>query len=401
MRKFLLTAASAAALVGFASAQDMVVMAGKLFTGDGVIEDAAVLIEDGKIMDVGAADDMEWDDDAEMMEAAVVTPGFVDGRTVVGVNGLYNVDADQDADEDTDPNGAELRVIDAYNPLEPLIEYVRAYGVTTMHVTPGDVNPISGQSAVMKTVGERLDEAMLSESAALLFNLGETPKNVYGGNGGPSTRMATAALIRKAFIEAKEWSEKEDAGVDLEKEALAKVLSGDLDAVFAAHRADDIMTAIRIGEEFGFTPHIAYGTEGYLIADKLAEKGVTVIVTPVLGRAAGSLETLNASLENAAILHDAGVPIVFATHQEGYVPKTRVLLFEAAMAVANGLPDEAAIAAMTKAPAELLGVDDSVGSIADGRDADLVLFDGDPFEYRTHVTAVILDGEPVHRRSAD
>lgn len=402
MKRIFLGAASIAALVSSALAQDIVVTAGKVFTGDGVIENGAVLIDDGRITAVGVAAEMEWADDAELHEAAVVTPGFVDARTVVGINGMYNIDADQDADEDTDPNGAELRAIDAYNPYEPLIPYVRELGVTTMHVTPGDVNPIAGRSAVVKTKGDSLDEVLLTEDAAVLFNLGETPKRAYGSDGkAPTTRMATASIIRQALYGAKEWAAKDEdeRGVDLEKEALARVLSGDLDAVFAAHRADDIMTAIRIGEEFGFTPHIAYGTEAYLIADELKEKGVTVIVTPVLGRAAGSTETNNASLENAAILHEAGVPIVFATHQEGYVPKARVLLFEAAMAVANGLPDEAAIEAMTLAPARLLGIDGRVGSLAKGKDADLVLFDGDPFEYTTHVTGVIVGGEVMHARS--
>ncbi|NNU14975.1 amidohydrolase family protein [Parvularcula sp. ZS-1/3] len=398
MRSFLTLAASALALAGAASAQDMVVLADKLFTGDAVIDDAAVLIEDGRISGVGMADDMEWDDDAEVMEVAVATPGFIDGRTVVGINGQYNIDADQDADEDTDPNGAELRVIDAYNPYEELIPYVRRHGVTTMHVTPGDVNPIAGQSAVVKTGGDILDDALISPSVGVLFNLGETPKAVYGGKGGPSTRMATASMIRAQLHGAKAWADKEDAGVDLEKQALADVLSGDKKAIFAAHRSDDIMTALRIGAEFGFTPVIAYGTEAYLIADTLAEQDVTVLVTPVLGRAAGRNETLNASLENAAILHDAGVNIVFATHQEGYVPKTRVLLWEAAIAVANGLPDEAAISAMTTAPAEMLGISDETGSIAEGKSADLVLFDGDPFEYVSHVEAVMLGGEVVHQR---
>lgn len=394
-------AAAFLAILSAATAQDMVITADKVFTGDRVIENGAVVITDGKISSVGQQAAMSWPEGTPTREAAVVTPGFIDARTVVGIAGLFNVAADQDADETTDPNGAELRVIDAYNASEGLVRYVRQYGVTAMHVTPGDANPIGGQTALVKTVGDSLADALIDGEVAMMFSLGERPKSTYGGNDkAPSTRMATAALLRSAFLKAQHWldTDEEDRKPDLESEALSRVRSGDLKAIFAAHREDDIATAMRLGEEFGFDPIIAYGTEGYLMAGRLGEQDVPVIVSPVMGRAGGRMETLNASLENARLLKEADVPIAFATHQEGYVPKTRVLLFEAAIAVANGLPDEDAIRAMTLTPATMFGVDDRMGSLAEGKEAHVVAFDGDPFEYTSHVTFVMIDGNVVHER---
>jgi imidazolonepropionase-like amidohydrolase len=394
-RRALVIAASLI-VVGASHAADLAVVGGHVYTAGplGVIENGVVLIEDGRITAVGPADAIQIPDGVAVERAAIVIPGLIDARTLVGAAGMYNVAADQDADETTAANTAELRVRDSFNPHEPLIDYVRSYGVTTMQVTPGDLNPIAGQAAIVKPVLVRSDAHVLREPSAMVFNLGEKPKAVHGGQDrAPGTRMATAALIRQALLDTRHYSAEPaaDRKADLKLEALARVLAGDMPAVFIAHREDDILTALRIAQEFELDLQLHYATEGYLMREALAAAGAPVILGPTMHRV-GSPQTLNASLEIAALLDEAGVRIVFGTGQESYVPKTRVLLFELAVAVANGLTRERALEAATIDAARLLGVADRVGSLERGKDADLVLFDGDPFEYTTHVSMVIVDG---------
>jgi imidazolonepropionase-like amidohydrolase len=228
----------------------------------------------------------------------------------------------------------------------------------------------------------------------VVFNLGEAVKANSGGKDkAPGTRMATAAIIRQALLDARAYAAADDSEdkVDLDKQALARLLAGELPALFTVHREDDIATAIRIAAEFELELWLHYATEGYLVRDLIRASGARVLLGPTMLRLEG-IQGLNASLENPALLHRAGVPISFATGHEGYVPKSRVLLFEMAIAVANGLPARAAIEAATIDAARLLGVDGRIGSIERGKDADLVLFDGDPFEYTSQVQAVIIDG---------
>jgi imidazolonepropionase-like amidohydrolase len=268
-----------------------------------------------------------------------------------------------------------------------------------MQVTPGDVNPIAGQAMVVKPVVGQFDARVLRESSAMMFNLGEQPKAVHGRQDRPPmTRMGTAALIRQALLDARHYASlpADDRKPDLRLAVLAQVVAGEMPALFTAHREDDIVTALRIAREFGLDLQLHYATEAYLMGGALAQAGVPVVLGPTMHRV-GSPQTLNTSLENAALLDQAGVTILFGTGQEGYVPKTRVLLFEIAVAVANGLPRDRALEAATIDAARLLGVADRVGSLEPGKDADLVLFDGDPFEYTTHVMAVIVDGTVTDR----
>ena len=220
--------------------------------------------------------------------------------------------------------------------------------------------------------------------------------------------MGTAALIRSALLEASQYAVKrkratglripllseprgEAPDLDLSKEALGRALRGEIPALFTARREDDLETALRIGREFGLRVVLADAVEAYLMADRIREAQVPVLVGPVMERP-GRHETINQSFENAAILQAAGVPIAFQSGFESYVPKTRVVLFEAAVAVAYGLPDAAALRALTIDSARLLGVDDRLGSLEPGKDADVVLFDGDPLEYTSHVEGVIVNG---------
>ena len=404
-------------LAGGAWAQQIAIEADTLYTQGpaGTIRNGVVLIDNGKVVAAGAATQMQIPNGYQHLRAKVATPGFIDTKTSVGLSGIHNVAADQDQDEATDPNTADVRALDSFNPREPLLDYVRSFGVTTVQSGPGPINPIAGQAGIFKTAGSHgaasADQMAIRAYSAMLFNLGEQPKQAYGPkNKAPATRMATAELIRKALLDAQvyrhkwqEWetSEKKDASKqparDLKLEALARVTQGEVPAIFTAHREDDIATAIRIAQEFQLKAMLSQATEGYLARDLIRKSGMTVLVGPAMQRLEG-LQTENASLENAALLADAGVPIAFTSGFEGYVPKNRVILFEAAVAAANGLGAERTMRALTIDAAKILGIADRVGSLEVGKDADVVLFDGDPFEYTSHVEAVLVNGELSYQR---
>jgi len=381
----------------------------------GTLSPGVVLIENGKITAVGPASSITIPEGFERLHAKVATPGLIDAKTSVGLSGWYNVPADQDQDEPTDPNTADVRALDSFNPREPLLEYIRNLGVTTVQTGPGPDNPIAGQAGIFKTAGPHgvmeADAMAVRAYSAMVFNLGENPKNVYGSkNKAPSTRMGTAEIIRKALLDAQsyrrkweEWdkSEKKDPAKrpthDLKLEALARVVEGKVPTIFVADREDDISTALRIAHEFSLKLILAQATEGYLARDVIRRAGVPVIVGPTMQRL-DALQTENATLENAALLADLGIPIAFSSGFEGYVPKNRVLLFEAAIAAANGLGTDRALQAATLGAARILGIADRVGSLEPGKDADLALFDGDPFEYTSHVEAVLVNGEVAYHR---
>jgi len=382
------------------AAETLVIRADRVFTSTerGVIDNAAIVVTDGKISRIGANDEIDTPEGSRELRTAVVLPGLVDSHTLVGVSGSFNMHADQDGFEVSDPAGAEYRVLDSFNPNESLVKYALKMGVTTLHITPRPTAPIAGSTAIFKSSGNLADAMLIKPDAAMLFNLGEAPKSAFGGGKGPSTRMATAALIRAELYKAREWSAKAEdkRQPDLALKALAAVLSGDMQAIFTARREDDIATALRLAREFKLKPIIVYGTEAYLMRDILADQNATIVMAPTMQRV-GGMETGNGTLEAAALLEAGNVSYVFATGYEAYVPKTRVLLWEVAMAVANGLDAETAVRAATIDPATLWGIDERVGSLEKGKDADMVLFDGDPFEYTTHVEQVIVDGKVIER----
>ncbi len=380
------------------------IVAGRIHTGTGkVIEKGAIVVEDGKIKAIGTAAELKRPFGAQVILSKEVTPGLIDPGTVAGLSGAWNIAADQDQDEPSDPNQADLRVMDGFNPTEPLFEFLKANGVTTVHTTPGRVNVIAGTTGVFRCQGATAEASALNTSFAVWVNLGETPKEAFKAKG-PGTRMAVAGLVRKAFADAQTYSTKRKA--DPEKtpknpksEALLPALEGKMPVVFAAHRADDIRTALRIAEEFKLKPMIALGSEAYLLVDELAKQKVPVIVHPTMQRPSSSMETQNTLLGNAAILKGKGVPVVIGTSFEGYVPKMRNLRSEAAVAAANGLGHAGALQAVTSDAAKLLGIDKDYGSLEVGKVADIVLYDGDPFENATHVTHTYMNGKVVYDRA--
>ena len=398
-------------------AQNIAVLADHLYTmadgtqgGPGV-----VLIRDGKIEGVRPGARQQPPDGYTVLKAAFVTPGLIDADTTAGISGAYNITADQDQDEATDPNTADVRTLDSFNPNERLLRVLNQYGVTTVQSAPGPRNPIAGRAGIFKTAGigsaaATVEQLVVRQESAMVFNLGDTPKATYGKKDkAPSTRMKTAEIIRHALADAKAYEEKWDKwrkdGSDISKqpsrdmklEALVPVVDGKMPAIFNAYRADDIDTAIRIGGEFHLHYVLASVTEGYLIADAIQRAGVPCLLGPVMQRFE-SLQTANATFENPAILKRAGVPIALMTGYEGYVPKNRILLFEAGIAAANGLGMEETLRTVTAGAAKILGIDDRVGSLAPGKDADVALFDGDPFEYTSHVLAVLTSGQVSYQR---
>lgn len=365
------------------------------------IADGVVLIEAGRIRQVGPAADVRIPEGATLLRGKVVTPGLVDAHTVVGLSGYLNQPQDQDQLDTADPLQPELRAIDAYNPQERLIEWVRGFGVTTIHTGHAPGALISGQTMIAKTRGATAEEAVIKPVAMVAVTLGDDAraKGDDAEKKSPGTRSKAVAMLRGELVKTQEYVRKRSLAdeakrpdKDLRLEALSNVLAGTWPLLVTADRAADLASALRIADEFKLRIVLDSGAEAYLLTDRIKAAGVPVIVHPTMRRA-GAGETENLSFETAATLKKAGIPVALQSGYEGYVPKTRVALFEAALAAANGLSFDEALAAITIDAARIIGVADRVGSLAPGKDGDVAIFDGDPFEYTTHCTAVVIDGE--------
>ncbi len=394
-----------AALATIATAQDLVVFGDTIHTAVGeAITDGVIVIRDGKIAAVGTRGSVTVPQGLEQRRAAVVTPGLIDGRSTAGLTGIFNSPReDQDMLETSGPMQPELRALDSYNSREALVGYLRGLGITTIHTgyAPGEV--ISGQTFVVKTREANVSEIVLKSPAAVVATI--SPSALKGGGQSPGTRGKLVAMLREQLFKAQERmrtieeaeadEEKDAPAPDLRLDTLISVLNREIPLIVTANKAQDIDSALRLADEFGFELWLDSGAEAYLEAERLAEKGVPVIVHPPMARAWGGGELVNMSLTTPATLADAGVTIALQSGYEGYVPKVRVVLFEAAIAAAYGLGFDRALQAITITPARMLGVDDRVGSIEVGKDGDLALFDGDPFEYTTHCVGTIIEGRVV------
>ncbi len=356
------------------------------------ISDGVVLIRDGRIERVGDASTVDVPAEYEVLEAAVVTPGLIDAHSVVGLAGIYNEEHDQDQLETSDPIQPALRAVDAYNPREELVGWLRDLGVTTIHTGHGPGALISGQTMVVKTHGTTIDQVLVDSAAMIATTLGEGVERNFEK---PGTRAKSVAMLREALLEAQAYAAADDDNRDLGKEVLAAALRQEIPMLITAQRATEIMSALRLADEFGLDLVLDGGAEAYLLIDEIRDAGVPVILHPTMVRAGG--ETENVTFETAARLREAGIPVALQSGFEGYVPKTRVVLFEAALAAANGLSFDEALATITIDAARILGIDDRVGSLREGADGDVVLFDGDPFEYTSHVCGVVIGGDVVSR----
>jgi imidazolonepropionase-like amidohydrolase len=364
------------------------------------IEKGVVLIDKGRITLVGSALDIPVPPAARVLRAAVVTPGLVDAHTAVGLTGYLNQDQDQDQLDKGEPIQPELRAIDSYNPRERLVAWLRGFGFTTLHTGHAPGALVSGQTMVVKTAGDSVDAAAILPVAMVAVTLGDDARP-GDDKRSPGTRSKAVAMLRGELVKTQDYLRKQDFADaekrpdrDLRREVFADVLRGKLPLLVTVNRATDIDAALRIAAEFGIRIVLDSAAEAYLVADRIKAAGVPVIVHPTMRRG-GMGETENISFETAATLRAKGIPIALQSGYEGYVPKTRVALFEAAVAAANGLSTDEALAAITVDAATILGVADRVGALKPGLDGDVALFDGDPFEYTTHCVGVVVGGEVV------
>ena len=372
----------------------------------GFIDRGAVLIEKGKIASVGR--DVYIPDKAEVIDVKgmVVTPGFIDAHTHMGMS-WQELAGEADTNESTGVVNAHLRAIDSVDPKDIAFRDAVENGVTTVMIHPGKlmvwqqtISPIAGQSVVSKTHGDIGRREILQEPAGLKMALGdEVAEFLSSRKIGPSSRMGIVGLIRKVLREAQRYREKSGGNGsgerDLKLEALSLVLSRQIPAHIHVHRADDILSALRLADEYGFDVVLEHVTEGHLVAKELAESGVPCVVGPIT-RARGARtkrEMQNLSQKTPGILAAAGVKVALMTDHP--TEPIQFLPIIAGEAVREGMGPDEALKAITINAAEILGVADRVGSIEVGKDADLVVHDGDPLEAMTHIRLVVADGQVV------
>lgn len=369
---------------------------GKLYTmEDGIVEQGTILLDGTKIVAVGA--DVAIPAEAQVIdvEGRIVTPGFIDAHTHMGIDEEIHQPIGDDCNEMTEPNTAELRAMDAINYRDLAFQDAVQAGITTVMITPGSANVFGGLITVMKTAGKTYKEMLINGEAGLKMAFGENPKRVYGEKDKtPSTRMATMAIARQGFYEAKEYIKKsdEDKEFSLQTEHIAKALNGGIPVRAHAHRADDIMTAIRLRDEFNLDLVVEHCTDGHLIADELKEANVPVTVGPSLSNRA-KVEMEHVTFRTPGVLANAGVDVALITDH----PCTPIqyLPICAGIAVREGMQEYDAFKALTITPAKILKIDDRTGSLKAGKDADIVVWDNHPFEIKGKPNMVFINGIKV------
>ncbi len=376
-------------------------------------ENGYILADEGKIIKLGANEaeiaDNITGSELEIIDAKgqYVLPGFIDAHCHVGMwEDAVGFEGD-DGNEMTDPIMPQLRAIDGIYHSDRSFTEARENGITTVVTGPGSANVIGGQFAALKTYGRSVDEMILKEPVAMKIAFGENPKTVYHEKRQtPMTRMATAALLRESLMKAREYkqlldnyeidSENNDKpDIDIKLEALIRVLNREIPVKAHAHRADDILTAIRIAKEFNLRITIEHCTEGHLIADTLREEGMVAISGPLLSDRS-KIELRNLTVASPGILSKAGIKVALMTDHP-CIP-IQYLSLCAAVAVREGMDEEEALKAITINAAEITGIDDRVGSLVTGKDADIAIFDGHPLELKTRVVYTIINGRIVYKR---
>lgn len=367
-----------------------------------------ILIDNNKIIDMG--DDVVAPLDAEIIDAkdCLVLPGFIDAHTHIGLweDGMGEEGAD--GNEQTDPVTPHLNPIDGINPMDKNFTEAIEGGITSVCVTPGSANVMGGKAVAIKTFGKVIDKMVIKNPIAAKIAFGENPKAVYGkSDKSPQTRMSIASLIRENLKKAQNYMEQlEKANTegnednkpeyDIKYESLISVLKKEIPLKAHAHRADDMFTAIRIAKEFDLKLTLDHSTEGHLVVNELVEEGYPVIVGPSLTDRS-KIELRNLNFETAGILSNAGLQVCLMTDHP--VIPLQYLPICAGIAIKNGMKEEKALEAITINPAKVLGIDDRVGSIEVGKDADIVIWDNNPFEINSHVLYTIIDGKIVYRKS--
>ena len=372
----------------------MIIKNAKIYTMAGAIIENGYIEFSDKIKSLGDMKDCpDTDFDTFDAKGMRIYPGFIDAHCHIGIIENSIADEGDDCNEMTDPVTPHLRALDAVNSLDRSFSEALEAGITTTLTGPGSSNPIAGQIVAMKTYGICIDDMILKAPVAMKFALGENPKRIYGDNkSSPGTRMAIAAIIRDELRKAKDYAEKdpESREYDAKLEALSLLFTQNLQVHVHTHRVDDIFTAIRILDEFKLNYCILHCTEGHMIAERLGKMGAKVCTGPLITDRTKP-ELANATLENPGILSKNGVLTAIVTdHPE--VP-IQYLPICAGLAVREGMDYEEALKAITINPAKICKIDERVGSLEVGKDADMCLFDTDPLTIMAKPKMVICDGE--------
>jgi len=372
----------------------------------GVLDSTSILVENGKIKEVGESLIAPLDAEVIDAEGKMVFPGFIDAHCHLGMWEDALGFEGEDGNEITNPITPELRALDAINPMDRNFTEALEGGVTSVCTGPGSANVISGQFVTIKTHGNRVDDMIVMEPAAMKSAFGENPKRSYHERDeAPTTRMAIASLFRETFFRAVEYADKLDQSIedpdkkpdfDMQMEALLPVINGEMTIKAHVHRADDIFTAIRLSKEFNLKMTLDHCTEGHLIADAIAAENMDVIVGPSF-TTRSKIELKNLSFETPGVLQKAGVKVAIMTDHP--VVPIQYLPFCAALSAKAGMDEMEALKAITINAAEILELGDRLGSIEVGKDADLVVIDGHPFEMNSEVLYTLVDGEIAYERT--
>ena len=354
---------------------------------------ADLLIRDGKILQIAPKITPEKGVKVINARGLCVYPGFLDAHSHIGIAQEQTTAPTDASNEGTNPVTPFVRAIDGINPMDSAFHNALAAGITGVMVGPGSSNPIGGQFAFIKTHGRCVDDMVLLAPAAIKLAFGENPVATYGTNGTmPATRMGIASVIREELFRAKQYFENSDVQKDYRLECYRELFEGKIPLKAHVHRADDIVTAIRIAKEFGVGLTLDHCTEGHLIAEEIAASGFPAIVGPSLASRTKE-EVACSDFKTPGILHKAGVTVALTTDHP--VSRIQYLPLCAALAAKEGWSERAALRAITIDAAKICRVDHRVGSLKEGKDADLVLFDGSPLEIASSVYMTIIDGNIV------
>lgn len=377
----------------------MIIINAKVYTMQDhqIYDPGYVRFDNGKILSVGGMNDMPQTAGEEIYDAegGYVFPGFIDAHTHIGICAESINVAAEFVNEMTDPNTAQLRAIDGFFPFDTAIPKARAAGVTTALVCPGSANAFGGQIAAVKLKGERVEDMIVKSPVAMKMATGDNVRTTYGPlNKLPMTRMGVAAVMREAFMQTLDYIERKERGehpaLNVRWEALAPVVKHEMPIHIHAHRSDDIYTAMRVAKEFGLELTVVHATDGIVTAENMAREHINAIVGPTM-YSSTKLETINLNFKTPGIMAKAGVKIALTTDHD--VVPLEYLPICAALAVRDGLGLYEGLKAITINPAEIAHIDDRVGSLVPGKDADLTVFNGHPFELMTRAKAVFISGE--------
>ncbi len=384
----------------------LVIIHGNIKTMDGTdYEDGYVQIGDGKIVAVGdmkkCRSDILWEnDEVQIVDAKgnLVMPGIVEAHCHMGITEEKKGMEGDDCNENVDPITPFLRAIDAINPMDAAFNDAIQAGITSAMIGPGSANVVGGQFAFLKTHGRCIDKMIVKAPAAMKVAFGENPKVNYSGqNTSPSTRMAIAAMLREELVKARDYCARKKADPEMKPdfryECWIPVMSGEIPLKAHVHRADDILTAVRIAREFGLRMTLDHCSEGHLIMEELQEAGFPAIVGPDMA-SRNKIEVKNMAFKTAGLLSGKGILTAVTTDHP--VSKIQFLPICAGLAVKEGMSPEEGLRSITINAAKICGVEDRVGSLTAGKDGDVVIFDGNPMEVFTRTLCTIIDGKIVY-----